>query len=61
MGGNNRSSQHEIPPQKHHRRSMRLHGYDYTKPAACFITICTHQRACLWEYGGWGNRIIGCR
>ena len=31
-------------PQIHHRRSIRLKGYDYTQAGAYFITICTHQR-----------------
>jgi len=31
-------------PQKHHRRSIRLKGYDYTQPGAYFVTICTYQR-----------------
>jgi hypothetical protein len=35
-------------PEKHHRRSIRLQGYDYTSPRAYFITICTHQRQCLF-------------
>jgi putative transposase len=35
-------------PQKHHRRSIRLKGYDYTSPGAYFIAICTHQRHCLF-------------
>jgi len=35
-------------PEKHHRRSIRLKGYDYTQPGAYFITICTHGRACLF-------------
>jgi len=30
------------------RESMRLHGYDYSQAGAYFITICTHQRACLF-------------
>lgn len=34
-------------PEKHHRRSIRLKGYDYTAAGAYFITICTHQRECL--------------
>jgi REP element-mobilizing transposase RayT len=33
--------------QGHHRRSIRLPGYDYTTPGAYFITICTRQHACL--------------
>jgi putative transposase len=35
-------------PNKHHRRSIRLKGYDYSSPGAYFITICTHQRECLF-------------
>ena len=31
-------------PQKHHRRSIRLKGYDYTQPGAYFITMCAYQR-----------------
>jgi REP element-mobilizing transposase RayT len=31
-------------PEIHHRRSIRLKGYDYTQPAAYFVTICTYQR-----------------
>ncbi len=30
--------------QKHHRRSTRLNGYDYSAPEAYFITICTKNR-----------------
>ena len=31
-------------PEIHHRRSIRLKGYDYTQPGAYFVTICSHQR-----------------
>jgi len=34
-------------PDIHHRRSIRLRGYDYADPGAYFITICTHQREVL--------------
>ncbi|KAB2893020.1 MAG: hypothetical protein D8M52_10235 [Chlorobi bacterium] len=34
------------PP--HHRRSIRLRGYDYSQSGAYFITICTYQRKCLF-------------
>jgi putative transposase len=34
-------------PQKHHRRSIRLKGHNYTI-GAYFVTICTSQRACLF-------------
>ena len=33
---------------KHHRRSIRLRGYDYTRPGAYFVTIVTQNRACLF-------------
>ena len=32
----------------HHRRSIRLKRYDYTQRGAYFVTICTHQRNCLF-------------
>lgn len=34
--------------EKHHRRSIRLKGYDYTSVGSYFITICTFQRECLF-------------
>ncbi|MBI5215425.1 MAG: transposase [Ignavibacteriae bacterium] len=34
-------------PQIHHRRSIRLKGYDYSQAGAYFITICTKERECL--------------
>ena len=30
----------EYDPNKHHRRSIRLKGYDYSQPGAYFVTIC---------------------
>jgi putative transposase len=35
-------------PNKHHRRSIRLEGYDYSQPGAYFITLTTLQRARLF-------------
>jgi len=35
-------------PEKHHRRSIRLKGYDYTQPGAYFVTICTQNREFLF-------------
>lgn len=29
-------------PLKHHRRSTRLRGFDYTLPGTYFITVCVH-------------------
>ena len=31
-----------------HRRSIRLPGYDYTQPAAFFVTLVTAERRCLF-------------
>jgi len=31
-------------PEKHHRRTIRLRGYDYAKAGAYFITIVTQNR-----------------
>jgi REP element-mobilizing transposase RayT len=31
-------------PQVHHRRSVRLGGYNYSQAGAYFVTICTHDR-----------------
>jgi putative transposase len=33
-------------PAKHHRRSIRLRGYDYTSPGAYFVTICVQGQDC---------------
>ncbi|MBC8197176.1 MAG: transposase [Candidatus Marinimicrobia bacterium] len=37
-------SSHLYNPQKHNRRRIRLHGYDYSLPNLYFITICTKNR-----------------
>jgi hypothetical protein len=34
-------------PHRHHRRSIRLQDYNYARAGAYFITLCTHERACL--------------
>jgi putative transposase len=35
-------------PAKHHRRSIRLKGYDYAQPGAYFVTLVTQGRECLF-------------
>jgi putative transposase len=35
-------------PEKHHRRSIRLTGYDYKQTGAYFVTIVTRNRLCLF-------------
>ena len=34
-------------PRKHHRRSIRLRGYDYAGGGAYFMTICVQNKECL--------------
>jgi REP element-mobilizing transposase RayT len=36
-------------PDIHHRRSIRLKGFDYARPGAYFVTICTRDRELLFE------------
>ena len=35
-------------PKIHHRRSIRLPNYDYSRPGAYFVTICVQGRSCLF-------------
>ncbi len=35
-------------PDRPHRNSLRLKGYDYTQPGAYFVTLCTKNRECLF-------------
>ena len=35
-------------PDIHHRRSIRLKGYDYSQAGLYFVTICTQNRLCLF-------------
>jgi len=35
-------------PDKHHRRSIRMNGYDYRQAGAYFVTICVQDRVCLF-------------
>jgi len=37
----------KFDPLKHHRRSIRLKGYDYSQTGAYYITIVTQGRECL--------------
>lgn len=38
----------KFDPHKHHRRSIRLKGYDYSQAGGYFVTIVTWQRQCLF-------------
>jgi REP element-mobilizing transposase RayT len=44
-------------PDIHHRRSIRLKDYDYSQPGAYFVTVCTHNRECLFGTVTDGNMI----
>jgi 2-C-methyl-D-erythritol 2,4-cyclodiphosphate synthase len=35
-------------PDRHHRQSIRLPGYDYSQPGTYFLTLCAHNRECLF-------------
>lgn len=45
-------------PQKHHRKSIRLKGYDYTRAGLYFITICCKDRANLFGHIANGEMIL---
>ena len=38
----------QYDPKKHHRRSIRLKGWDYASAGLYFVTICTHNRQNLF-------------
>jgi REP element-mobilizing transposase RayT len=35
-------------PDIHHRRNIRLKGYDYSQAGLYFVTICVQNRHCLF-------------
>ncbi|MCD6286142.1 MAG: transposase [Anaerolineae bacterium] len=41
-------------PARHHRRSIRLRGWDYAGSGVYFVTVCTYRRRCLF-----GNVVDG--
>ena len=48
-------------PNIHHRRSIRLKGYDYSQAGAYFITICVQNRACLYGKIAVGAPLVGAQ
>lgn len=38
----------QFNPGIHHRKAMRLKGYDYSSAGMYFITICTQNRICVF-------------
>lgn len=55
-------------PQQNRRRTMRLVGYNYSALGSYFVTICTHQRKCLFgeivegkmRVNSYGQIVKGC-
>ncbi|MEA3444145.1 MAG: transposase, partial [Bacteroidota bacterium] len=45
-------------PNIHHRRSIRLKGYDYSQVGLYFVTICVKNRECLFGHIGDGEMIL---
>ena len=45
-------------PEKHHRRSIRLKGYDYTQPGGYYVTIVTQNRECLFGDVADGKMVL---
>ena len=45
-------------PDKHHRKSIRLKGYDYSQPGWYFVTICTQNHELLFGYIKNGKMVL---
>ena len=49
---------HQYNPTIHHRRSIRLQGYNYAQAGAYFVTICSQQRAHLFGEIAEGKMLL---
>ena len=55
-------------PEIHHRRSIRLRGYDYSQPGAYYVTLCTQGKEHLFgeipegemHRNEWGDHVARC-
>jgi len=45
-------------PQKHHRRSIRLKGWDYRKPGWYYVTMVVQNRECLFGKVVHGEMVL---
>lgn len=45
-------------PDLHHRHSIRLQGYDYSKVGAYFVTVCTQTREGLFGQIQDGEMVV---
>jgi REP element-mobilizing transposase RayT len=50
----------QFDPQRHHRRSIRLAGWDYRSQAYYFVTICTYERQNLFESPNFADIAASC-
>ena len=48
-------------PNIHHRRSIRLKGYDYSQAGLYYITICVQNRVCLFGNVAVGAPLVGAQ
>ncbi len=44
-------------PDKHHRRSIRLKGFDYSRSAVYFVTICVQNRVTTKSWEPFNKRL----
>jgi REP element-mobilizing transposase RayT len=51
----------KFDPQRHHRRSIRLKGYDYASAGAYYVTILAWHRECLFGEVVNGEMILNQR
>ena len=55
-------------PEIHHRRSIRLRGYDYSQPGSYYVTLCTQGKEHLFgqilegemHRNEWGDHVARC-
>jgi putative transposase len=55
-------------PEIHHRRSIRLRGYDYSQPGSYYVTLCTQGKEHLFgqviegemHRNEWGDCVARC-
>lgn len=45
-------------PKKHHRKSIRLSGYDYSQAGLYFVTICCQDKICRFGHVENGTMVL---
>jgi REP element-mobilizing transposase RayT len=53
-----KKSSFSYDPATHHRRSIRLRGYDYSQKGYYFITICVHNHVPLFGHIDNGEMVL---